>query len=168
MSTHRPAVAIGGEFHLVDHHGREVSDRTYLGKPVLIFFGFTHCQMVCPETLGRLTRALDLLGDKADQIQPLYITVDPDRDSSEVMREFLQQSYPRFTGLTGDAAEIERVKHHYKVFAQRAERDDGEGYDMPHSAMIFVMGPQGNYVTHFSNATTAEEIAGRLTTILES
>src|SRR5882762_1597942 len=98
MHASRPPV--GGSFQLVDHHGRAVTEASYHGRFALLFFGFTHCCVVCPRALTKLSGVLDALGPLADRVQPLYITVDPERDTPDVMRAFLQ-AYPRFTGLTG-------------------------------------------------------------------
>jgi protein SCO1/2 len=162
----RPVVQLGGAYRLTDHHGRAVTDQTYLGRHVLIFFGFTHCKVVCPENLGKLSRVLEQLGPWADRIQPLYITVDPDRDSPEVMRAFLEERFPRFTGLTGDKAQIDEVKRAYKVFAAREDPDATGDYDVPHTAMTFLMAPDGAYVTHFAAAADAETVVARLEAIL--
>jgi protein SCO1 len=158
----RPTVRLGGEFHLTDHHDRAVTDQSFLGSYLLIFFGFTHCKMVCPENLSKLSRALELLGPAADEIVPLYITVDPDRDTPEVMRAFLEANFPRFTGLTGEQAHIDAVKRGYKVYAAREDPDERGDYDVPHTAMTFVMGRDGGYVTHFGDAASAETVAERL------
>ena len=162
----RPRVVIGGSFALVDDHGRAVTDADYHGRHAVLFFGFTHCKVVCPRMLDRINAALDALGPLADGVQPLYISVDPARDTPEVMRRFLETRYPRFTGLTGDAAAIERMKSSYKVFAQKQQPDETGAYDVPHTAMIFVVGSDGNYITHFHDAAEAAEIADRLRSIL--
>ncbi|MEA2625894.1 MAG: hypothetical protein QOD06_1939 [Candidatus Binatota bacterium] len=157
----------GGEFHLIDHHGVEVSDATYHGRHALVFFGFTHCKVVCPRALGRLTRVLDALGPLAEQIRPLYVTVDPERDSPEVMRAFLERSYPRFTGLTGSRPQIDAAKRAFRVFARRtADPDDPDGYAVPHSAITYVLDPDGRYTTHFTDAVDEREMTERLREIL--
>jgi protein SCO1 len=172
-------VVIGGHFELTDHHGHAVTDGTYRGKPMLLFFGFTHCKMVCPETLAKLSRALDRMGPVADGLQPLYVTVDPERDSPERMKAFLEASFPRFTGLTGPPAAIDHMKSLYKVWAERADRDaddgdDGDegggdrGYDVPHTAMTFLMAADGSYLTHFPNTATDAEIAGHVVELVGS
>src|SRR5262245_61304659 len=102
-----PPVQLGGAFNLVDHHGRAVSDETYRGRFMLLFFGFTHCRAVCPRALARLSRVINRLGPEAARLQPLYVTVDPDRDTPEVMKVFLDRDYPLFTGLTGPRENID-------------------------------------------------------------
>ncbi len=155
-------VAIGGAFSLTDHHENPVTLDSYRGKLVLIFFGFTHCKQVCPRALSRISEALDLLRDEASLLHALYISVDPQRDTPPVMKEFLRQ-YPRLTGLTGSTEQIESVKQKFKVFAQRAEDADAEdGYVVPHTALTYLLGPDGAYLSHFSDAMTAHELATRL------
>ncbi|MGA0599222.1 SCO family protein [Caulobacter sp. KR2-114] len=164
----RPSVKLGGAFQLTDHNGRTVTDRTFLGSCPLIFFGFTHCKVVCPENLGKLSRALGLMGPVAEQLQPLYVSVDPERDTPQVMRAFLQSRFPRFLGLTGDRAQVDAIKAAYKVYAAREAADADGAYDVPHTAMTFLMGEDGGYLTHFSDVATAEDIAARVMQILST
>jgi protein SCO1 len=152
-------------FTLIDHHGSPVSAESYRGRWMLVFFGFTHCKAVCPRALRRLSDALDALGplgDGAPQVCPLYITVDPDRDSPEVMREFLA-AYPRFTGLTGSAEAIEEAKRAFRVFARRRDDPaDPDGYAVPHTAITYLISPSGEYADHFTDAVTAADVAAGL------
>ena len=130
---------------------------------MLVFFGFTHCRAVCPRALRRLSDALDDLDDdQAAQVCPLYITVDPDRDTPQVMREFLA-AYPRFTGLTGSADAIEGAKKAFRVFARRKD-DPGspDGYVVPHTAITYLVTPAGEYADHFADVLTAADVATRL------
>lgn len=166
MTVYRPSVKIGGAFALSDHFGRAVDETSFLGKHALIFFGFSHCKVVCPEALSRLSRTLDLMGAAADKVQPLYITVDPKRDTPDVMRAFLEASYPRFLGLTGDKEQVDHMKRLYKVYAEEEVPNEEGGYDVPHTAMAFLMGPDGTYVTHFGDAASAEDIAAKLSAIV--
>jgi protein SCO1/2 len=157
----------GGAFRLIDDHGVEVTDETYRGKFMLLFFGFTHCKVVCPRALARLTSVLDALGRLADRLQPLYVTVDPERDTPEVMRAFLERSYPRFTGLTGSREQIEEAKKAFRVFARRApDVDDPDGYAMPHTAITYVLDSSGRYATHFTDAVGQGEMTDRLRALL--
>lgn len=160
--------SIGGSFCLIDHDGHNVSDETYRGQYVLIFFGFTNCRVVCPRALTKLSAVLDSLGPLADRIRPIYVTVDPERDTPDAMRSFLQ-SYPRFTGLTGSLEQIDRIKKAYRVFAQRVDDLAGKGeYAVPHTAITYVVDPHGRFVSHFADALSAEEIAARLRLLLKS
>ena len=150
-------------FALTDHHGREVTDTDYRGRFLLVYFGFTHCRVVCPRALARLSETLSLLGDLADRIHPLYFTVDPARDSPATMKAFLEPRYPRFTGLTGTPEQVEAAKRTFRVFARRAaDPEDASGYAVPHSALSYLVGPDGQYITHFPDAIDRDELARRL------
>lgn len=149
-------------FSLVDHHGTPVTEQTFRGRWLLVFFGFTHCKVVCPRALRKLSVVLDALGDRADELCPLYITVDPDRDTPAALREFLRP-YPRHTGLTGSADAIEQAKEEFRVFARRkADPDDPDGYAVPHTAITYLISPEGEYVAHFPDTLTSGEIIERL------
>ncbi|MBB4686929.1 SCO family protein [Amycolatopsis jiangsuensis] len=151
---------VGGHFELIDHFGERVTPECYRGQFMLVFFGFTHCGQICPAVLSRNSRALELLGRDADEIRPLYVTVDPDRDTPEVLAEYLRDRHPRYTGLTGTAEEIEAAKRAYHVFARRA--DELDDYTVPHTSFTFLMNPDGDYVTHYTDTVTAEELAAAL------
>jgi protein SCO1/2 len=158
---------VPARFELVDHNGDRVTNDTYLGRHALIFFGFTNCKQVCPRALTKLSAVLDELGPEASDIVPLYVTVDPERDSPAVMKAFLAEHFPRFTGLTGSPEEIEQAKAQFRVFAQRkADPDDPEGYVVPHSAITYVLGPSGRFVTHFTDATEPSVMTERLRELL--
>lgn len=159
---------IEATYALTDHHGRSVTERDFAGQFQLIFFGFTHCRKVCPRVLTSLSGVLDGLGEIADRLQPLYVTVDPDRDTPEVMRRFLEAGYPRFLGLTGTLEACRAAQLAFKVFAQRAaDPDRPEDYAVPHSALTYVLDPEGRYLTHFLDVADVERIATRLRGILE-
>ena len=154
---------VHASFALTDHHGRDVTDANYCGRFMLIYFGFTHCRVVCPRALARLSEALDALGEFADRIQPLYITVDPVRDTPAVMKAYLQDRYPRFTGLTGTREQTDGAKRTFRVFAERAtDLEDPSGYAMPHSALTYLVGPSGKHVTHFSDTIDRDALVVRL------
>lgn len=160
-------VKIGGDFELTDHNGQAVSHLTYRGRFMMIFFGFTHCRKVCPETLGLMSAVLDTLASRADDFAPLYITVDPERDDPATMKAFLAGKYPRFTGLTGSKEQIESVRRAYKVFAQRApDEDDPEGYAVPHSALVYITDRAGNYAMHFNDGSVEGAIVAALEAFL--
>ncbi|WP_413798341.1 SCO family protein [Streptomyces iranensis] len=149
-------------FALVDHHGRPVTEQTYRGRWLLVFFGFTHCRMVCPRALRKLTAVLDELGDLADELCPLYVTVDPERDTPEVLQEFLGP-YRRYTGLTGSVEAVEQAKREFRVFARRKDDpDDPDGYSVPHTAFTYLISPEGEYAAHFPDGFTVDEITDGL------
>ncbi len=158
-------------FDLTDHTGRLVTDRDYRGRFMVVFFGFTHCRVVCPRALGRLNRLLTRLDDAvdgaADAITPLYITVDPSRDTPDVMKAFLESNYPRFIGLTGTPDQIDHAKKLFRVFAhKKADPDDPDGYAVPHSAITYVIGPDGKYCAHFADHLDEDDVFESLKTIL--
>jgi protein SCO1/2 len=153
---------VGGEFALTDHFGRRVTHATYHGRFVLIFFGFSHCKVVCPRALARISGALERI-DANNGVQPLYITVDPARDTPEVLRAFLESRFPRFTGLTGSTEEIDAVKAAFRVFARRtADPQNPTGYDMPHTALTYLIDPRGRYRVHFADTIDEADLAERL------
>lgn len=155
-------------FTLTDHHGKQISDADLTGKFLLVYFGFTHCKMVCPRSLAKLSRVVDALGAKADRLTALYVTVDPERDTPEVMRAYLENSYPRFTGLTGTSEQIEAAKRAFRIFAERRpDPDDPEGYVVPHTAISYLMGPDGHYRGHFTDALEEDALAERIVDALD-
>jgi len=152
-----------GKFALTDHFGKPVTEKDFVGRFLLIYFGFTHCRVVCPRTLTKLTGALDRLGETAASIAPVFVSVDPQRDTPQVMKNYLEAHYPRFLGLTGEATEIEEAKKAFRVFAERrADPDDPDGYAVPHTAIAYLMGPDGGYRDHFPDVLDADAVAQRL------
>ena len=142
---------------LTDHHGHDVTDSDYRGRFLLVYFGFTHCRDVCPRALARLSEALSLLHKLADRIQPLYVTVDPTRDTPAVMKAYLETQYPRFTGLTGTPEQVDAAKSTFRVFARRGnDPDDPAGYAVPHSALSYLVDPDGRYIAHFSDTIESD------------
>jgi protein SCO1 len=158
---------VGARFSLTDHNGTPVSNASYRGRFLVVFFGFTHCRVVCPRALTTLSAVLDELGPSADRVQGLYVTVDPDRDTPETMKAFLAANYPRFTGLTGTAEQIDAAKKEFRVFARRAADPAGQDeYVVPHSAITYVLDRSGNFLTHFTDSTGADEMVRRLGGVL--
>ncbi|MBO9651343.1 MAG: SCO family protein [Variovorax sp.] len=160
--TRRPA-PIAGTFELIDHFGQPVNQSSYGDRHLLIFFGFTHCAVVCPRELAKLGRALDLLGPLASRLQPLYITVDPARDDPGAMHRFLERFPGGFVGLTGSMEQIAAAKKSFRVFAEPVEDPMAPGgYVVPHTAFTYLMGPGGRYETHFPEILSAEDLAEKL------
>ena len=159
------ATVIGGAFSLTDHYGAPVSDLTYHGSHVLMFFGFTHCRVICPRALAKLSEALDRIGPLADRVQALYVTVDPVRDTPAVMRAFLQKHYPRFTGLTASIEQIDAAKTAFRIFALRRDEPDG-GYQVPHTAFTYVLDRQGRLIEHWPETIGVDEIVVHLEKLL--
>lgn len=154
-------------FALVNHHGRQVNEQDFRGRYLLVYFGFTSCKVVCPRALTKLSFVLDRLGPLAAHIVPLYVTVDPDRDTPEAMRTYLEAGYPRFLGLTGPQSAIDAAKSAFRIFAQRKENPaNPEDYQIAHTAIAYLIGPDGNYLAHFPDATDADIIIARLDDLL--
>ncbi|MGL5445922.1 MAG: SCO family protein [Rhabdaerophilum sp.] len=129
---------IGGAFSLINHRGERVTDRDFMGKPKLVFFGFTHCPDVCPTTLLEITNRLEKLGAAANRIQVLFISADPERDSPGQMAEYISSFDPRIVGLTGSQAEIDAVAKAYRAIVRRVPNTEG-GYTVDHTASVFMM-----------------------------
>jgi protein SCO1 len=155
------AAEIGGPFALVDHHGKSVTDRDYLGKPTLVFFGFTNCPNVCPSTLLEITNQLEELGPDADRLNVLFITVDPERDTPQQLALYLSSFDPRITGLSGTPENIFAAMNAYHIYAKKVPLTDG-GYTMDHTATVAVMNSKGQYVDamHYAapSATTRAKL----------
>jgi cytochrome oxidase Cu insertion factor (SCO1/SenC/PrrC family) len=151
------AAAIGGPFKLIDQNGKLRSDADFRGQYALIFFGYTNCPDVCPTTLQTLTDAMTALGPKADRVTPVFITVDPDRDTAKALKDYAANFSPRLVMLTGSPADIAAVAKEYRVYYAKA--GEGPNYAMDHTALIYLMGPDGTYVTHYAPQATADDIA---------
>lgn len=145
----KPAPAIGGHFDLIDQDGKAVTDAAYAGKYTLVYFGFTYCPDMCPTGLQSISRAMDLLGDKAAGVQPLFITVDPERDTPKVVKEYVSNFHPSIIGLTGSPQQVAAAAKAYKVYYKKAEQVDDDNYMIDHSTLIFLMAPDGTFIDTF-------------------
>ncbi len=152
-------VKIGGPFTLTNQRGEKVSDKDFQGKLMLVYFGFTYCPDICPTGLKTIGDTLMLLGRNAENIAPVFITIDPERDTVEQLASYMPSFHPSIQGLTGTPQEIKAVLGEYKVYAQKVEKPDMSNYMMDHSAYMYLMGTDGNYITHFRHGATAAEIA---------
>jgi protein SCO1/2 len=154
---------VGGPFTLEDSSGRTVTDRDFRGKYLLVYFGYTYCPDVCPTTLNAVAGALDQLGKKADDLQPVFITVDPRRDTPAVMKQYTAAFSPRLLGLTGTAEQIAAAAKEYRVYY--AEHRTGPGpndYSMDHSSILYLMGPDGRFIAPIRTDESAKDIASAL------
>jgi protein SCO1/2 len=151
-------VAIGGPFRLTSADGREVTDADFKGEPFLVFFGYTHCPDVCPAVLFEISQVLKAMGDDK-RIKALFITVDPERDTPAVMKEYLSSFDPRIVGLSGTREETDAAEKAYRVYARK---DTGQGgdYAMDHTAVVYLMDKQGRFVTAF-NLDRAPQVAAK-------
>ena len=154
---------IGGPFVLVDHTGAERTEADLKGRHALIYFGYTFCPDVCPTALADMLIALDELGSDAERVQPVFITIDPDRDTPAVLKGYIPNFHPRLIGLSGSAAQVSRAARAYRVYYAKVDDPNaGENYLMDHSSVIYLMDPDGRYLTHFSHGTGPETMARRL------
>ena len=154
---------IGGPFTLTNQDGKRMTEQDFRGKYMLVAFGYTSCPDVCPAELQTMANAMDTLGAKADRVNPVFITVDPERDTAEQMRGYVKNFGPRLIGLTGTADEIKQAARAYRVFyAKSEEKNSALGYLMDHSAFIYLMSPRGEYVTHFAYGVPPEKIAATI------
>jgi cytochrome oxidase Cu insertion factor (SCO1/SenC/PrrC family) len=154
---------IGGPFTLTNQDGKRMTEQDFRGKYMLVAFGYTSCPDVCPAELQTMANAMDTLGDKADRVNPVFITVDPERDTAEQMRSYVKNFSPRFVGLTGTPDEIKQAARAYRVFyAKTEDKSSALGYLMDHSAFIYLMSPQGEYVTHFAYGVPPDKIAATI------
>lgn len=154
---------VGGPFTLTDHTGREVTEKTFLGKYMLVFFGFTFCPDICPTELQVITAALDQMGPAGEVIQPVFITIDPARDTPEVLKAYVSNFGPRLLGLTGTPEQIAAAAKAYRVYyAKAANSGADENYVMDHSTIIYLMGPDGRFVRHMPYTTDAAKLAAEL------
>ena len=151
---------IGGPFVLIDHTGKPRTDQDFRGKLLLIYFGYSYCPDVCPTDLQQIALAVDELGSAGEAVQPLFITIDPERDTAPVLKEYVGHFRPGLVGLTGSAREIAAAAKAYRVYyAKVPAADGGDDYLMDHSGFVFLMGPDGRYLTHFTPQTTAKQLA---------
>ena len=155
------ASAIGGQFQLIDQNGKPFSDANLKGKWHLIFFGYTHCPDACPTALNEMSLALDRLGIKRDEVGVVFITVDPERDTPDVLKSYVQSFDAPIVALTGSPEAVAQAAKAYRVFYAKHPRADGD-YDMDHSAVIYVMNPEGRFTATFTPDSTADAIAQRL------
>ena len=153
---------IGGPFTLTDQTGHKVSSSAYRGKLMLITFGYTYCPDVCPTTLTTMTDALDDLGAQADEVQPIFVTIDPERDTAKVLADYMKNFYPGFVGLTGSPQEITAVAKSYRVYYAKATPNDATDYLMDHSSLIYLTDRQGRTLTTMAHSTTPKQMAEKI------
>lgn len=158
---------VGGPFSLTDSTGKRVTDKDYRGRDMLVFFGFTSCPDICPAGLQLIAAALDKLGPKADRITPIFITVDPERDSAAKLDEYVKHFSPRIVGLTGTPDEIAAAAKAYRVYYKKVPNNDVPGdYSMDHTGIIYLMDANGDYITHFTPSTPLDEMTAKLANVL--
>ena len=158
---------IGGPFQLIDHNENTVSDKTYAGKHLLVFFGFTYCPDICPAALQKVSLVMDKLGSKANNLKPLFISVDPERDTVAQLKLYMSNFDNRIAGLTGSIEQIADAVKVYRAYAKkRVDPSTSGGYTMDHSSFIYLMAPDGNFITHFTHVSPVDKMVERLTEAL--
>jgi protein SCO1/2 len=150
---------IGGPFRLTDHRGRPRSDQAFRGQLLLVYFGFTTCASLCPTDLLEIGQALRLAPGAGTQVTPLFITLDPARDTRQILANYVGLFHPRMVALTGSGEQIRRVAEQFKVYHARVEVGGGMGYTIDHSSYIYLMDRQGRYLGFLPPGSTAERIA---------
>jgi protein SCO1/2 len=152
---------VGGPFKLTDQNDKPITDQDLKGHPFLVFFGFTHCPDVCPTTLFEVSEIFRTLGPKANDMRALFVTVDPERDTPAVMKDYLSSFDPRVVGVTGDPAAIAAVEKSYRVYAKKVPLDGGN-YTMDHTALVYLMDKDGRFVAPFNMKRRPEDAAADL------
>lgn len=167
-STSVGTVNIGGPFTLTDQTGKVVTDADFQGKYMLVYFGYTYCPDVCPTSLSIMSDALDQLSpEKLDKVVPIFISVDPARDTPVALADFVPHFHDKLIGLSGTPEQTQAVARAYKAYyAKVGDGDKSDDYTMDHSSITYLMGPDGKYVAHFSHGTKADVMAKRLAEIL--
>ncbi len=161
---------IGGAFEMVDHTNKKVTDKSYLGKYILVYFGFTYCPDICPTELQILTEALNMLPkEKSDKINILLVSIDPERDNPKQLASYVSNFHANTIGLTGTAAQTKAMAKVYRAYYKKVEdKDNSDGYTMDHSSIIYLMGPDGKYLSHFSYGTRAKVISEKIASYMDA
>jgi protein SCO1/2 len=156
------AAGVGGPFELVDHTGATVTRQDFRGRFLLIYFGYTYCPDVCPTELYEMVTARDMLGERAGRVQPVFVSIDPERDTVERMADYVALYHPDLIGLTGSPDQIEAAAQAYRVFYRRVESPEFAEYLMDHSSQVYLVGPEGRVLDMFSPGTAPEAMAERI------
>jgi protein SCO1/2 len=157
--------AIGGSFTLVDQNGKTVTNTALEGKWLLVYFGYTHCPDACPTTLNNIALALQDLGKKSDEVRPVFITIDPERDTPQVMKDYVTAFDAPILALTGTAAEVAQAAKNYRVYYAKHPEAGGD-YSMDHTSVIYVMDPKGRFTASFTGEEPPAQMAERLKKLL--
>ena len=162
-STVTGTAAIGGPFTLTDTKGQTVTEAVLKGHLSLVYFGYTYCPDICPLALQNITSALEIAGPGTEDVLPVFITIDPERDTKEVLADYIGHFHPRMIGLTGTPEQIKQAEDAYRVFAAKAGAAPGKSdYMMDHTGYIYLMDKNGKYIAHFGKDAQPREIAARL------
>ena len=151
---------VGGPFTLVDTKGKTVTDQDFRGRYMLVFFGFTHCPDICPAELQVMDAAMEALGDDAKKVAPIFISVDPERDTPEVVADYVKNFGDKIVGLTGSPEQVAAAAKAYRAsYAKFKDDKFGSDYSIDHSTLVYFMGPDGEYITHFPFGTSADKMS---------
>lgn len=151
-------VQIGGDFSLIDHYGKTRTNQEFKGKYMLVYFGYTFCPDICPMALQNISKAIELLSRDRESIVPIFITLDPERDTKEVLEQYATHFHPSFIFLSGTQSSLDSVKKAYKVFSDKRKDPSMVGYLMDHTTLIYLMDRNGKYIKHFSHTEDPEKI----------
>ena len=157
---------IGGSYNLINQHNETVSNETFHGTYQLVFLGFTNCAHFCPLGLHAMVKTLEALKDDAKKIQPIFITIDPSRDTPERLSEFLPSYHKRFVGLTGTQQQVDHALKSFRGYSRKMKTKNGYTFD--HSTVIYFLGPNGEFINYFSSAMSPEEIAKEIKLIIRT
>ncbi len=165
-----PPVTIGGPFTLIDHNGQIRHDADFRGHYMVIYFGYTYCPDICPFDLRKMTKALDQLNTKGEEIIPIFISIDPERDTQERLADYVDALHPRLIALTGSPQQIAQAASQYRVYYARSDESapSGDGYLINHSALFYLMGPDGRYITHIPSGANEEQMITTLKSVIDS
>jgi len=159
--------SVGGPFELIDGDGRTVTERDFRGRHMLVYFGFTFCPDVCPTTLFSASQALDGIGPAlASKVRLVFVSIDPERDTPEVVKEYASHFHPGTVGLTGTPEQVAAAARAFRVYYRKAAPDEDGDYLVDHSSILFLMDGEGRYITHFSHQMTADDMAAALNKLL--
>ncbi|MBX3508671.1 SCO family protein [Parvibaculum sp.] len=162
------APSVGGPFTLVNHHGETVTEQDFRGRFMLVYFGFTFCPDVCPTELGVMAAAVKALGEKGERVTPVLISIDPERDTPEVLARYVALFHPRLVGLTGTPEQVDAAAKAWHVYYAKVEDESvSEAYTMDHSSIVFLMGPDGEYLKLFRPQTPPDEMAREIAKYLD-
>ncbi|KAG9339936.1 hypothetical protein JZ751_022251 [Albula glossodonta] len=158
-------VAVGqGDFHLLDHQGKRRTKRDFLGQWVLLYFGFTHCPDICPDELDKMTSVVQTLDQEAGlpKVQPLFITVDPERDDVAAMEKYVKEFHPRLIGLTGTPEEVKQAARGYRVYFNAGPKDEDNDYIVDHTILIYLINPDGLFIDYYNRTKDDKNIADNI------